>query len=321
MRIFTNPNYNFIRWRWHAIILSVAIIGSGLFTIVSRGGLPLGVDFSGGTVLWLKFKQPISEDAVRNALGPLSADATVQTFGNPGDNEIMIRLPLRQGLEQGASLEADAKQVEASVRAANIGEFDVRNREIVGPTIGEDLKRKGVAATLTALGGILVYIALRFRLSFGVGAIVATFHDILVTLVFLTWFGYELSLNVIAAILTITGYSVNDTIVIFDRVRENQRLARKEPLDQTVNRAVNQTLSRTVITAGATFLAVLALYLFGGEVLRPMAFTLLVGIVTGTNSTVFIASAVANIMSRRGGPPATLAQAQAKTKTKARRPA
>jgi preprotein translocase subunit SecF len=321
MRIFTNPNYNFIRWRWHAIILSVAVIGSGLFTIVSRGGLPLGVDFSGGTVLWLKFKQPITEDAVRNALGPLSADATVQTFGNPSDNEIMIRLPLRQGLEQGASLEADAKQVEASVRASNIGEFDVRNREIVGPTIGEDLKRKGVAATLTALGGILVYIALRFRLSFGIGAIVATFHDILVTLVFLTWFGYELSLNVIAAILTITGYSVNDTIVIFDRVRENQRLARKEPIDQAVNRAVNQTLSRTVITAGATFLAVLALYLFGGQVLRPMAFTLLVGIVTGTYSTVFIAAAIAIILSGRGGPSATLAQAQAKTKTKARRPA
>jgi preprotein translocase subunit SecF len=321
MRIFTNPNYNFIRWRWHAIILSLAIIGSGLFTIVSRGGLPLGVDFSGGTVLWLKFKQPITEDAIRNALGALSSEATVQTFGQPGDNEMMIRLPLRPGVEQGASLEADAKQVEASVRAANIGEFEVRNREIVGPTIGDDLKRKGVAATLTALGGILVYIALRFRLSFGIGAIVATFHDILVTLVFLTWFGYELSLNVIAAILTITGYSVNDTIVIFDRVRENQRLARKEPLDQTVNRAVNQTLSRTVITAGATFLAVLALYLFGGQVLRPMAFTLLVGIVTGTYSTVFIAAAVAIIMSRRGGPPATLAQAQAKTKTKARRPA
>jgi preprotein translocase subunit SecF len=321
MRIFTNPNYNFIRWRWHAIILSLAIIGSGLFTIVSRGGLPLGVDFSGGTVLWLKFKQPVTEEAIRNALGALSSEATVQTFGQPGDNEMMIRLPLRPGVEQGASLEADAKQVEASVRAANIGEFEVRNREIVGPTIGDDLKRKGVAATLTALGGILVYIALRFRLSFGIGAIVATFHDILVTLVFLTWFGYELSLNVIAAILTITGYSVNDTIVIFDRVRENQRLARKEPLDQTVNRAVNQTLSRTVITAGATFLAVLALYLFGGQVLRPMAFTLLVGIVTGTYSTVFIAAAVAIIMSRRGGPPATLAQAQAKTKTKARRPA
>jgi preprotein translocase subunit SecF len=321
MRIFTNPNYNFIRWRWHAIILSLAIIGSGLFTIASRGGLPLGIDFSGGTVLWLRFNQPVTVDAVRHSLGSLSSEATVQTFGQPGDNEIMIRLPLRQGLEQGASLEADARQVEASVKAANIGEFEVRNREIVGPTIGEDLKRKGVAATLTALGGILVYIALRFRLSFGVGAIVATFHDVLVTLVFLTWFGYELSLNVIAAILTITGYSVNDTIVVFDRVRENQRLARKEPLDQAVNRAVNQTLSRTVITAGATFLAVFALYLFGGQVLRPMAFTLLVGIVTGTYSTVFIAAAIAIILSRRGGPPATLAQAQAKTKTKARRPA
>ena len=313
MHIFSNPNYNFIKWRWHAIILSLAIIGSGLFTIVSRGGLPLGVDFSGGTVLWLKFSKPTAEDTVRNALGTLSGEATVQTFGQPGDNEIMVRLPLRQGLEQGASLEADAKQVESSLKAANIGDFLVRNREIVGPTIGEDLKRKGVAATLTALGGILVYIALRFRLSFGIGAIVATFHDILVTLVFLTWFGYELSLNVIAAILTITGYSVNDTIVVFDRVRENQRLARKEPLDQAVNKAVNQTLSRTIITAGTTFLAVVALYLFGGEVLRPMAFTLLVGIVTGTYSTVFIAAAVAIILSRRaGGPPVTQAQAQAK---------
>jgi preprotein translocase subunit SecF len=313
MHIFSNPNYNFIKWRWHAIILSLAVIGSGLFTIVSRGGLPLGVDFSGGTVLWLKFAKPTAEDTVRNALGPLSSEATVQTFGQPADNTIMVRLPLRQGLEQGASLEADAKQVEASLRAANIGDFGVENREIVGPTIGEDLKRKGVAATLTALGGILAYIALRFRLSFGIGAIVATFHDILVTLVFLTWFGYELSLNVIAAILTITGYSVNDTIVVFDRVRENQRLARKEPLDQAVNKAVNQTLSRTIITAGTTFLAVVALYLFGGEVLRPMAFTLLVGIVSGTYSTVFSAAAVAIILSRRsGGPPVTQAQAQAK---------
>ena len=301
MRIFTNPNYNFIKWRWHAIILSAAIIGSGLFTIVSRGGLPLGVDFSGGTVLWLKFEKPTTEDAVRGALGPLSSEASVQTFGVPTDNEIMIRLPLRQGVEQGTSLESDAKEVAAAVRAANIGAFEVRKTDIVGPTIGEDLKRKGVWATLTALGGILVYIAIRFRLSFGVGAIVATIHDVLVTLVFLTWFGYELSLNVIAAILTITGYSVNDTIVVFDRVRELQKQSRKEPLDQVVNRSVNQTLSRTIITAGATFLAVLSLYLFGGEVLRPMAFTLLVGILTGTYSTVFIAAAIAIILSRRGG--------------------
>jgi preprotein translocase subunit SecF len=317
MRIFSNPNYNFIKWRWHAIILSAAVIGSGLFTIVSRGGLPLGVEFSGGTLVRVKFDRPTSEDTVRNALGPLSGQATVQTYGNPADNEILIRLPLRQGQEQGTSLEEDAKQIESTLRAANIGNPTLRNREIVGPTIGQDLKSKGIWATLTALGGILVYIALRFRLSFGIGAIVATLHDVLVTVVFLTWFGYELSLNVIAAILTITGYSVNDTIVVFDRVRELQRQSRKEPLDQVVNKAVNQTLSRTIITAGTTFLAVLALFLFGGEVLRGLSFTLLVGIVTGTYSTVFIAAAIAIILSRRTPPSQTVTQAQAKARKRA----
>jgi preprotein translocase subunit SecF len=317
MRIFSNPNYNFIKWRWHAIILSAAIIGSGLFTIVSRGGLPLGVEFSGGTQVRVKFDKPTSEDTVRNALGPLSAQATVQTYGPPADNEILIRLPLRPGQEQGTSLENDAKQVEDTLRAANIGNVELRNREIVGPTIGQDLKSKGIWATLTALGGILVYIALRFRLSFGIGAIAATLHDVMVTLVFLTWFGYELSLNVIAAILTITGYSVNDTIVVFDRVRELQRQSRKEPLDQVVNKAVNQTLSRTVITAGTTFLAVLALFLFGGEVLRALSFTLLVGIVTGTYSTVFIAAAIAIILSRRTPPSQTVTQAQARARKRA----
>jgi preprotein translocase subunit SecF len=132
-----------------------------------------------------------------------------------------------------------------------------------------------------------------------VGAVVATFHDILVTLAFLTWFGYDLSLNVVAAILTIAGYSVNDTIVVFDRVRENQRVLRREPLESIVNQAVNQTLSRTIITAGTTFLAVLSLFLFGGEVLRGFAFTMLVGILTGTYSTVFIASAIAILLSKR----------------------
>jgi preprotein translocase subunit SecF len=149
------------------------------------------------------------------------------------------------------------------------------------------------------LGGILIYVMFRFRLTFAVGAIVAAFHDILITLVLLAFFHYDLSLNIIAGLLTITGYSVNDTIVVFDRVRENQRLARREPLDQIVNRSVNQTLGRTIITSGATFLAVFALYLFGGEVLRGFAFTMLIGVVTGTYSTVFIAAAIAIILSRR----------------------
>jgi len=173
----------------------------------------------------------------------------------------------------------------------------VQSKEIVGPAIGADLRQKGIWATISSLGGILLYIWFRFRLTFAIGAIVATFHDVLVTIVFLTWFGYDFSLNIVAALLTITGYSVNDTIVIFDRVRENQRVAKRESLEETVNKSVNQTLSRTIITAGTTFLAVIALFLFGGDVLEGLAFTLLVGIVAGTYSTVFIASAIAIILS------------------------
>jgi preprotein translocase subunit SecF len=185
---------------------------------------------------------------------------------------------------------------------------------VVGPAIGEDLQRKGLWATLLSLLGITAYIALRFRLTFALGAIAATFHDILITLAFLVFFGYDLSLNIIAALLTITGYSVNDTIVIFDRVRENMHTARRDDLEKIVNDSVNQTLGRTLITAGTTFLSVLALYLFGGEVLEGFAFTMLVGIVSGTYSTIFIAAAVAILMSKRSegtpsGPAAAAAAA------------
>jgi preprotein translocase subunit SecF len=316
MRILTNPNFNFIRWRWHALALSLTVIIAGLVTIWQRGGLPLGVDFSGGTAMLVAFDKPTSEDTVRAAIAPLGVESIVQRYGSPSENRILIRLPMMAGVEQGTNLEEGARHVEESLKAANIGTFKVESRDIVGPVIGEDLKSKGLWATVFAVGGILVYIAFRFRFSFAVGAVVATFHDILVTLTFLTWAGYDLSLNVIAAILTITGYSVNDTIVVFDRVRENQRLLRREPLDQVVNRSVNQTLSRTIITAGVTFLAVMALYLFGGEVLKGMAFTLLVGIATGTYSTVFIASAVAILLSKAGPGQTTQTQAQASAKRK-----
>ena len=313
MRILTNPNFNFIKWRWHAIVLSLAVIGAGVASIIARGGLPLGVDFQGGTLIVLRFEQPVSEDVVRGALGPLSRDAIVQEFDND-PRQVLIRVPL-VGEEQGAGLEATANRIKETIQAASIGTFTVENQEIVGPTIGADLRRKGQLATWTAIGGILAYIWFRFRFSFAVGAIAATVHDIAVTLVMLTWFGYDLSLNVVAALLTITGYSVNDTIVVFDRVRENLRLSRREPLETVVNTAVNQTLSRTIITAGTTFFAVLALFLFGGEVLRGMSFTLLVGVVTGTYSTVFIASAVAILLSKRvSAPVQTAAQARARKK-------
>ena len=297
MRIFRQPNYDFIRWRYHALALSAIIVVAGVATIVARGGLPLGIDFSGGTAVVLEFTQPVTIDAVRQSLGPMADQAVVQQIGADEERQVMVRLPLAAGPEQ-QDLMAGESRVEAAVRDAGLGEFTVVSRDIVGPVVGSDLRRKGIAATLTALGGILIYLGFRFRFTFAIGAIVATFHDILVVLVFLTWFGYDISLNVIAAILAIAGYSVNDTIVVFDRVRENQRYHRRESLDAIVNQSVNQTLSRTIITAGTTFLAVLALFLLGGEVLRGFAFTMLVGVVVGAYSTVFIAAAIAIILSR-----------------------
>jgi preprotein translocase subunit SecF len=310
MRIFQNPNYDFIKWRWHAIALSAIVILAGIGVTIQRGGPPLGIDFSGGTIVIVKFQQATTEETVRRVLSQkVPGEAVVQTYGNPGQNEILIRLPLMEGVEQGASLEQGANQIVEALKQANM-QPEVINRELVGPAVGADLQRKGIYATLASILGITVYIAFRFRPSFAVGAIAATLHDIFVTFAFLVFFGYDLSLNVIAAILTITGYSVNDTIVIFDRVRENQHLLRRESLVKIINDSVNQTLSRTIITAGTTFLAVLSLYLFGGEVLKGFAFTMLVGIVSGTYSTVFIAAAVAILLSKRR-PPTTKATSAA----------
>jgi len=302
MQILSKTNYNFIRWRWHALALSLLIIAAGIATIVARGGVPLGVDFTGGTVVRVRFERSVTAGDVRNAVASLPGDKTVQEISGPQGPEWSIRLPQMAGQEEGTSLEQGAKAVYSALQSSSLGPFEPRETNIVGPVIGAELQRKGIYATVTALVGIMIYIALRFRFTFAVGAIVATVHDILITLVFLNWFGYELSLNIIAAILTITGYSVNDTIVVFDRVRENLRSLRRDRLDDVVNKSVNDTLSRTIITAGTTFLAVLGLYLFGGEVLEGFAFTMLVGIVSGTYSTIFIASALAIILSgRRGG--------------------
>jgi preprotein translocase subunit SecF len=299
MQIFKNANYDFIRWRWHALILSSAVIIGGFVLMLARGGMPLGIDFTGGTIVVVKFEQKVADDAVRTALDVLPGEKVVQQYGDPAQNEIMIRFPQVHGEEQGFGLEASSHKALEALRAANLPKFDVLSTEVVGPIVGADLQKKGIYATIASIVGLSIYIALRFRFIFAVGALVATFHDIFVVLALMGFLGYELSLNVVAAILTITGYSVNDTIVVFDRVRENQRLMRREPLDRIVNVSVNQTLGRTIITATTTFLAVLALYIFGGEVLRGFAFAMLVGVVTGTYSTVFIASTIAIILSRR----------------------
>jgi len=297
MRIFENPNYNFIQWRWHAIALSLVVILAGFAMMFTRG-LPLGIDFSGGTIVVLKFQQPVGEDTLRGALDAVPGDKVVQQYGEADASEWLVRLP-EPASEQGVSLEQGARSVVDAVTKANLGSFEVISQELVGPVIGADLQRKGIYATLASIVGITIYIGIRFRFAFAIGAIAATLHDVLVTVAFLTFFGYDLSLNIVAAILTITGYSVNDTIVIFDRVRENLRSKRRDSLESVVNLSVNQTLGRTIITAGTTFLAVLSLYLFGGEVLEGFAFTMLVGIVSGTYSTVFIAAAIAILLSGR----------------------
>ena len=299
MRIFKNANYNFIRWRWHALIASVVIIWAGVGTIFLRGGVPMGVEFRGGASIVVQFDRPVRDDQVRHAIDPVSHDAQVQAYTGSAPNEIMIRIPMAEGEAESQMLDSGAQKIDEALKAANLGSFKPVTSTFIGPAVGADLRSRGIWATVAALGGILLYVAVRFRPAFAAGAVVAAFHDILITLVFLTWFRYDMTLNVIAAILTITGYSVNDTIVVFDRVRENQKSMRRVPLSQIVNTSVNQTLSRTIITSSATLLAVLALYILGGEVLRGFAFTMIIGVITGTYSTVFIAASIAIILSHR----------------------
>ena len=310
MAIIENANYDFIKWRWHAIALSTIIVLAGIGFAVARG-VPLGIDFSGGTIVVVKFEQPTSVDQVRAALAAsMTGENVIQSYGDAANSEILIRMP-QLVIEQGAALEQNARAIVDSITKANLGKFEVRSQEIVGPVIGADLQRKGLYATLASILGITIYIGLRFRFAFAIGAIAATLHDVLVTLAFLFFFGYDLSLTVVAAILTITGYSVNDTIVIFDRVRENLKSKRRDSLESVVNLSVNQTLSRTIITAGTTFLSVLSLFLFGGEVLEGFAFTMLVGIISGTYSTVFIAAAIAIILGTKQAKARTPATRQA----------
>jgi preprotein translocase subunit SecF len=298
MQILQNTTFDFVRWRWHALLLSALVIGLGAFMMVRQGGIKLGIEFEGGTIVVVEFADMPSIQDVRAAVSALPGiggqDVIVQQYGGAGSRQIMVRVPMA-GEEAGGALSDVANAVVDTLRAADLGEFTEERRTVVGPIVGDQLKRQGLLATVLALAGILVYIAFRFQIGFAVGAVVATAHDIFVVLTFMTFFGYDLTLNVIAAILTIAGYSVNDTIVVFDRIRENMRLQRRDTIGNIVNVAVNQTLARTVITAGTTLFAVIALFVFGGEVLRGMAFALIVGVVSGTYSTVFIASAIAVI--------------------------
>ena len=312
MHILNKTNIDFMRWRWHAVALSWVVILAGLGVIMTKG-LPRGIEFAGGTSVLLQFDTAPSDDQVRTALNRNypggGQDAVVQTYGAPSLRTKMIRVP-HVGEESGASLSSTSEAVEKAIRAGGMGNLTVVGTEIVGPAVGKELSQRGLVATVLSLVGLLVYIAFRYQLSFAVGAVVATIHDLLVVVAFLAFFRYDLTLNVIAAILTVTGYSTNDTIVIFDRVRENLRGMRRDSLKDVINKSINQTLGRTILTGGLTLLSVVALFIFGGEVLSGFAFTMIVGIITGTYSSVFVAAAVVTFW-RGVGPTRAAAHAPA----------
>jgi preprotein translocase subunit SecF len=321
MHIFHNTHYNFLRWRWHALVVSWVIIIAGIVAIATKG-IPKGVEFAGGTVIITEFDRAVSVQQVRSALDQnLSAggDLVVQAYGDPALKEVLIRVP-SSGAESGQSLSKTKDAVVAALQKSSVGSFEVVGTQIVGPTVGAELTSKGIWATALSLIGILIYLAFRFQFSFGVGAVVATVHDLLITLAFLAFFRYDMSLNVIAAILTMTGFSTNDTIVIFDRIRENLRTMRRDSMFDIINASVNQTLGRTVITSGTALLTALALFYFGGEVLHGFAFTMVVGIITGTYSSVFIAAATVSFW-RGSAPTRAAAHAPAAGLAAAQQPA
>ena len=307
MHIFKDTHYDFLKWRWHAIALSWLIILGGVAIYVAKG-IPLGIEFAGGTAVIVKFDQPTSVQQVRAALDRSfpggGENVIVQSFGAPSLQQVMVRVP-HVGKEQGAELSQTKQQVIDALNKGGVGPFKEAGTQIVGPAVGQELRSKALLATVFSLLGILAYLAFRFQFSFGVGAVVATIHDLLITMAFLVFFRYDMSLNVVAAILTMTGFSTNDTIVIFDRIRENLRGMRRDSLGDVINASINQTLGRTVIVSGTALLTALALFFFGGEVLHGFAFTMVVGIITGTYSSVFIAAAIVSFW--RGNAPARAA--------------
>lgn len=296
MELFRSVNVDWLGKKWYflgfSLIFSVAgIISMGVHWKQIGSPVPLGVDFRGGTQLQVQFQQDPDENQIRQAMDAAGIkDSRIQAIRNVNQvssNEVLISLP-EQTNE--SALDTGREQIVNALHAHYGNPFVVRNVQVVGPTVGKQLEKQAVLATLYSMAGMLVYLWFRFQLIYGVAAVVACFHDTLITIGAFALTDQEISLTVIAAILTLVGYSMNDTIVVFDRIRENLRLSRRESLPDVVNRSINQTLSRTVLTSGLTFVAVLSLYIFGGQVLRGFSFALVVGILIGTYSSIAVAA-------------------------------
>jgi preprotein translocase subunit SecF len=368
LEFFRNPNIDFLGKKWYFLAFSLVFSIAGVLSMLFWHGVPLGVDFRGGTLVYVKFAQPPNDNAIRTALDRAGLhNARLQRYGAAGSNEELIDVSEQETSEQALdrsktqiinALETNApadkqdlnnssvltiknyllqkdplhlgtdadqrygqiaqtvidyrdktkggvlnsldelKAVTDPAVVASLNEgfflsnFAVRNVEIVGPQVGKQLQTQAKLAVLYSLAGMLVYLAVRFEWIYGVAAVITVFHDTLITVGAFSLMNKEISLTVIAAILTLIGYSNNDTIVVFDRIRENLKLMRREKLSDIVNRSINQTLSRTILTAGLTFLTVLALFLFGGEVLHGFSFALVIGILIGTYSSIAIAAPI-----------------------------
>jgi preprotein translocase subunit SecF len=292
VELFRNVNIDWLGKKWYflgfSLIFSVAgLVSMGMHWAKIGSPVPLGVDFRGGTQVQVQFQNPPDANAIRSAMSAAGIkDVRIVTYDKPELREMLIGLPEQTD----ASVDSSRKQIVDALQSHYNNPGTVQKVESVGPTVGRQLEKQAALATLYSLIGMLIYLWFRFELIYGVAAVVAVFHDTLITVGFFALTNKEISLTVIAAILTLVGYSMNDTIVVFDRIRENLRLSRREGLTEVVNRSINQTLSRTVLTSGLTFLTVLALYLFGGEVLNGFSFALVVGILIGTYSSIAVAA-------------------------------
>lgn len=283
-------NIKIIQHRTLAYILSAVIILSGIINVAVHRGLKMGIDFAGGNMIQVAFEDRTLEiGKIRDVLIGTGYGNNVQKIDDPGKNVFILRT---------LALERDNDKVIAHIEDALMEEFGEENvlverTDIVGPRISKDLLRTSYIVGVVAIALILFYITFRFRLRFGIAAIIALVHDVIVVMSFISFFGKEMDTFILAAILTIIGYSLNDTIVVFDRVRENLKSSKAyEDYEQTVNRSINQSLSRTVITSATTLLVLLSLFIFGGNTMKNFAFALIIGVIVGTYSSMFIASAL-----------------------------
>jgi preprotein translocase subunit SecF len=283
------PNFNFVKWR------RVAMIGSSLANLIAIAaiiyGMNYGIDFTGGVVVEATYSAPANLDAIRTGLEASGFQSVqVQNFGSTSD--VMIRLP---PIKEGSTAAAVQDQLVTVLRATG-PDVQVKRLESIGPQVGEDLAQQGVLAMVFALAMVFIYVMMRFRWKLALGAIVATLHDVLITTGAFAVFRWQFDLTVLGSILAVLGYSLNDTIVIYDRIRDNFRLMRRSAPEAIVNASVNQTLSRTIITGGTTMLTVVALFIFGGDALWGFALALIIGITVGTYSSVYVASSMALVL-------------------------